>query len=135
MKVKILYILLYFWLLTWTICRNLVIFLEFWWILAIENLKLHLILALKILNVAFWLYIASTKKRAETFPISIFNCWWFGRNKQVLFYTSGCPWPSVTVKSPSFFFYFYVFIYLFISFFFKKILVFLIFSIMKIFFF
>ncbi len=40
------------------------IFLNFCQILAIENLKNHIILALLICNIAFWLYVASgTKKK------------------------------------------------------------------------
>jgi hypothetical protein len=49
-------------LTTWSMFWNLVIVLKFAQILAIENLLKHLILAILILNITFWLYIASKKK-------------------------------------------------------------------------
>jgi hypothetical protein len=41
------------------------IFLNFHRILAIENVKKYLVLALLIFDIAFWLYIANQKKAAH----------------------------------------------------------------------
>jgi hypothetical protein len=38
-------------------------FLKFGWILVIENLKKHIILALLIFNTTFWLYMTNQKKK------------------------------------------------------------------------
>jgi hypothetical protein len=52
-------ILLYFRLHTWSMFKNLVIYLKIWNF--IENLKKLVILALSIFNISFWLCIASQK--------------------------------------------------------------------------
>jgi hypothetical protein len=46
-----------------------IFFLNSGQILTIENLKKHIILALPIFNIAFWLYIGSQKKMGGLHPI------------------------------------------------------------------
>jgi hypothetical protein len=58
--------LLYFWLPTRTMYRNLENSLKFWSNYAYwKTQKAHDISTLKNFNIAFWLYIASRKKKAE----------------------------------------------------------------------
>ncbi len=64
----------YFWLLTWTIYKNLEKKKFNCWILILENFKKHTVLELSIFNITFLLYIASkTKKAAKVWAATLPN--------------------------------------------------------------
>jgi hypothetical protein len=61
------------------------IFLKhFWRIMAIENLKMHMIWVFLIFNIAFWLYIASKQKPyTEPLLLLLFIPWLYSLNVHV----------------------------------------------------